>query len=81
MAIQHARICGACDRECPSWAQRCPACGSTAISYQMVLVPTGGTTTPNLPFTGRRGYACVDPMILSTNKTKVKKAPAAGAFG
>lgn len=39
MAIQHARVCGACERECPSWANRCPACGSTAITFQMIIAP------------------------------------------
>jgi hypothetical protein len=39
MAIQHARVCGACERECPSWANRCPACGSTAITFQMIISP------------------------------------------
>lgn len=55
MAIQHARICGACDRECPSWAHRCPACGSTAISYHMVLTPSGGTVSPIAESQKRRG--------------------------
>jgi RNA polymerase subunit RPABC4/transcription elongation factor Spt4 len=39
MAIQHARVCGACERECPSWANRCPSCGSTAITFQMIIAP------------------------------------------
>jgi RNA polymerase subunit RPABC4/transcription elongation factor Spt4 len=43
MAVQHARVCGACERECPSWANRCPACGSTAISYQLIVAPPDGT--------------------------------------
>ena len=37
MAIQYARVCGACERECPSWAHRCPVCGSTAIAHRMVV--------------------------------------------
>jgi predicted ATP-dependent serine protease len=45
MAIQHARVCGACERECPSWANRCPACGSTAISFQMIISPPGGSSS------------------------------------
>ena len=62
MAIQHARVCGACERECPSWAPRCPACGSTAISFQLIISPPAGTSlrkladnTPRL----RRGRARV----------------------
>jgi RNA polymerase subunit RPABC4/transcription elongation factor Spt4 len=48
MAIQHARVCGACERECPSWANRCPACGSTAISFQMVITPPSGSNIHKL---------------------------------
>jgi hypothetical protein len=48
MAIHHARVCGACERECPSWANRCPACGSTAISFQMVVSPPSGTSIRKL---------------------------------
>jgi hypothetical protein len=44
MAIQHARVCGECERECPSWANRCPSCGSTAISFQMIIQPPNGTS-------------------------------------
>jgi hypothetical protein len=48
MAIQHARVCGACERECPSWANRCPACGSTAISFQLIVSPPSGTSIRKL---------------------------------
>ncbi len=48
MAIQHARVCGACERECPSWANRCPACGSTAISFQMIVSPPSNTSIRKL---------------------------------
>jgi predicted amidophosphoribosyltransferase len=64
MAIHHARVCGACERECPTWANRCPACGSTAISFQMIVSPPSGTSirkladnTPRL----RRNRAHVAP--------------------
>lgn len=39
MAISHARICGACERECPSWADRCPACGSSSLVRRIVVDP------------------------------------------
>ena len=48
MAIQHARVCGACERDCPSWATRCPACGSTAITFQMVISPPSGANVHKL---------------------------------
>ncbi len=39
MAIEHARICGACERECPSWASRCPSCGSLSLVHRIIIVP------------------------------------------
>ncbi len=54
MAIHHARVCGACERECPSWANRCPSCGSTAISYQMIIAPPSGTSIRKLADTAPR---------------------------
>jgi hypothetical protein len=45
MAIEHARICGACERETPGWAHRCPACGSTAIISRITLVPPSAPIT------------------------------------
>lgn len=54
MAVQHARVCGACDRECPSWANRCPACGSTAICLQLILCPPSGTSIRKLADTATR---------------------------
>jgi len=39
MAIEHARLCESCDRQCPSWADRCPACGSTSMVHRIVLIP------------------------------------------
>ena len=39
MAIEHLRICGACERECPGWANRCPACGSLSLLYRITFVP------------------------------------------
>ena len=81
MAIQHARVCGACERECPSWANRCPTCGSTAISYQMIIAPPSGTpltkvanNTPRLRRSRVVGATAPEP-------TKTLKAPSAGYFG
>jgi RNA polymerase subunit RPABC4/transcription elongation factor Spt4 len=39
MAMSHARVCGACERECPSWAERCPVCGSSSLVRQIVVEP------------------------------------------
>jgi predicted ATP-dependent serine protease len=70
MAIQHARVCAACERECPSWANRCPACGSTAITFQMIVSPPSGTVSKLAGSTPR----------LRRSRTRVAAAPeAAGA--
>jgi predicted ATP-dependent serine protease len=39
MAIEHVRVCGACERECPGWANRCPACGSLSLLHRITFVP------------------------------------------
>lgn len=62
MAIQHARVCGACEHECPSWANRCPACGSTAISFQMIISPPSSGNVHKIAHSAprlRRGRAQV----------------------
>ena len=61
MAIQYARVCGACERECPSWAQRCPVCGSTAIAHRMVITsaPAQPAVTGTQPPRTRRSRARV----------------------
>jgi hypothetical protein len=37
MGIVHARVCGECERECPSWADRCPTCGSLSLVHRIVI--------------------------------------------
>lgn len=46
MAIEHARICGACERECPAWADRCPACGSLSLRHRITFVPVADIAAP-----------------------------------
>jgi rRNA maturation endonuclease Nob1 len=74
MAIQHARVCSACERECPSWANRCPACGSTAISFQMVISPPSGTSVHKITDGATRVRRTRKPI-------DIRKAPTAGCFG
>jgi RNA polymerase subunit RPABC4/transcription elongation factor Spt4 len=80
MGIQNARVCGACERECPSWANRCPACGSTAISYQMIVAPPSSTpitkVANNTPRLRRSRVGATPP-----EQTATLKAPIAGCFG
>jgi RNA polymerase subunit RPABC4/transcription elongation factor Spt4 len=37
MGIEHARACRECERECPSWADRCPTCGSLSLVHRIVI--------------------------------------------
>ena len=37
MAIKHARVCEACERECPGWAARCPSCGSLSLVHRIIV--------------------------------------------
>lgn len=39
MAFEHARICEACGRESPSWADRCPVCGSLSLVHRITIIP------------------------------------------
>jgi len=39
MSIEHVRVCGACERECPGWANRCPVCGSLSLQYRVTFIP------------------------------------------
>jgi predicted ATP-dependent serine protease len=45
MAVEHARICGACGLESPSWADRCPVCGSLSLVHQVTIVPAAPIAT------------------------------------
>jgi hypothetical protein len=75
MAVQHARVCGACERECPSWANRCTACGSTAISYQLIVAPPGGTSIRKIADNAPRLRRSRAPGVT------VHKAPTTGCVG
>ncbi|MGH8218773.1 MAG: hypothetical protein ACREUT_09450 [Steroidobacteraceae bacterium] len=46
MAIEHVRICGGCERECPGWANRCPVCGSLSLLYRITVVPAAAAVVP-----------------------------------
>jgi predicted amidophosphoribosyltransferase len=39
MAFEHKRVCGECERVAPSWADRCPVCGSLSLVHQIVIAP------------------------------------------
>ncbi len=49
MPIEHARICGACERECPSWASRCPSCGSLSLVHRVTIVPPASAPIATSP--------------------------------
>jgi len=72
MAIQHARVCGACERECPSWANRCPACGSTAITFQMIISPPNSGNVRKIADSAprvRRGRVQIAPVPETADAT------------
>jgi RNA polymerase subunit RPABC4/transcription elongation factor Spt4 len=81
MAIQHARVCGACERECPSWANRCPACGSSAISYQMIIAGQSGSSITKVADNTPRVRRSRVVGATASEPTKNLKAPSAGCFG
>lgn len=39
MAIEHARLCGACEKDFPGWADRCPRCGNGTVLRRIVILP------------------------------------------
>ncbi len=81
MAIQHARVCGACERDCPSWANRCPACGSTAISFQMIISPPSGTSITKIAGNAQRLRRSRLVGTTAPEPTTTRKSPTAGRFG
>ncbi len=39
MGIHHAKVCEACERQCPDWADRCPACASSSLVSRFIIAP------------------------------------------
>jgi predicted ATP-dependent serine protease len=54
MAIEHARICGACGKDSPSWADRCPVCGSLSLVHRVTIVPAAAPIATLSPKAGRK---------------------------
>jgi hypothetical protein len=82
MAIQHARVCGACERDCPSWANRCPACGSIAISFQMIVSPPTGTSIRQIADNSAARLRRSRVRVAATQEPGIPvKAPIAGCLG
>lgn len=82
MAIEHVRICGACERECPGWANRCPACGSLSLQYRItfvpaaVVVPGSSRSTSVAPKTVRKTGRHV--RLATARDAKLRKTPLGG---
>jgi len=72
MAIEHSRMCGSCDRECPSWADRCPACGNTSMFRRIVVIPSA-------PSFQAEPVTLITSKIAARKRTKTLKTPADGA--
>jgi hypothetical protein len=47
MPIDHARVCKVCERDCPEWADRCPACGSLSLERRFIIVPASPLAVAN----------------------------------
>jgi hypothetical protein len=80
MAIEHVRICGACERECPGWANRCPACGSLSLMYRITFVPAAVVApeaTPRLLGTGKTPRKSLRSRIAAQDAT-LRKTPLGG---
>ena len=73
MAIEHSRMCGSCDRECPSWADRCPACGNSATFRRIVVIPSAPSFQRAEPVT------LITSKIAARKRAKTLKTPADGA--
>jgi predicted ATP-dependent serine protease len=65
MAIEQARLCGSCERECPSWADRCPACGHMSMFRRIVVIPSAVVAPQR---------AEPVPLPTATKKTRVRKS-------
>lgn len=86
MAIEHARLCGRCDKECPSWADRCPSCGGMSFSHRIVIIPPeplAGIACQDRSaeaLQDRAAQATVAPMLRPvTKRMKTPKTTAPGA--
>lgn len=74
MAIEHVRICGACERECPGWANRCPVCGSLSLVYRITFVPAAIVASG----TSRPATGCVAVASKSPHKGTARSRTTAG---
>jgi hypothetical protein len=77
MAIERVRICGACERECPGWANRCPVCGSLSLVHRVTFVPAASPGAELVSHTAAR-KAAPRPRNVAARDAKVRKTPFAG---
>lgn len=86
MAIERVRICGACERECPGWANRCPACGSLSLLHRITFVPAASPPGASLGPRPDAEFAASTPARKSAARSrpaaardaKVRKPPLTG---
>jgi predicted amidophosphoribosyltransferase len=74
MGMTHARVCGACERECPSWANRCPSCGSLSLVHRIVI---GSAAAPIA--TLAKGARKKPRRVMSDHETTPQTEPARSA--
>jgi hypothetical protein len=71
MSIEHVRICGACERECPGWANRCPACGSLSLLYRITFIPAAVVAPESSRRASGRGAVASRPPHKGTARSRV----------
>jgi predicted amidophosphoribosyltransferase len=49
MPVHHAKVCAVCERDCPEWADRCPACGSLSLERRFIIVPASAAAVKAAP--------------------------------
>jgi predicted amidophosphoribosyltransferase len=79
MAIEHARLCSSCERECPSWADRCPACGNASMFRRIVMIPAVATISRPEPVSLVTAGAKAPASPIKAHKRIKPMTPAAGA--
>jgi predicted ATP-dependent serine protease len=72
MGIHHAKVCEACERQCPDWADRCPACASLSLVSRFIIAPASAVA----PALRARRPAARRPRVAGLEPPRPHGAPA-----